>query len=239
VRYVDEGDVLSAGGLTFGIDATLHLLRRRDGDAVARRVASAIRHPAPRAFETRRVAQNDFELADAMYLLNSAFYWPKRRTGVLLYDGVGEVELAAVFDVHPASFTDVAVTIADGRSVLSAHGLELVPRVHDAAHADVERVLVPGGVVAPEVDVSDVPVDRMPREYPFRAAVEDLARRGGIATARFAARRLELRTPWEHPRVSPFPLRLLWVPALTLATAIALILIFQRFRRSRRARKAA
>ncbi len=44
VRVVDDGDVLSAGGVTSGLDLALHLVEREAGRELADRVAAEIEH---------------------------------------------------------------------------------------------------------------------------------------------------------------------------------------------------
>jgi transcriptional regulator GlxA family with amidase domain len=45
VRYVEGGNLLSTAGLTAGVDATLHLLARRNGVERAAKVAQTLRIP--------------------------------------------------------------------------------------------------------------------------------------------------------------------------------------------------
>ena len=141
------------------------------------------------------------------------------------------MDLAAVLDVHAASFTHVVHTLGARRVIRTAHGLGIVPR---AERAQVERVLVPTGRTPPDASALDpasltlLPNDRAP----FRAAVEDLAAHAGTSVAAFAARRLELRTPWRRPRGAPMPVRLLLVPL----TAVLSVLIAARALGRRRSR---
>jgi transcriptional regulator GlxA family with amidase domain len=46
-RVVDEGDVITAGGVTSGIDLGLHLVARWFGDELAARVAEVMEYPLP------------------------------------------------------------------------------------------------------------------------------------------------------------------------------------------------
>ena len=46
-RVVDEGDVITAGGVTSGIDLGLHLVTRFFGDQLAATVAEVMEYPAP------------------------------------------------------------------------------------------------------------------------------------------------------------------------------------------------
>ncbi len=56
-RVVDDGDVLTAGGVTAAIDLALHIVRRERGDEAARRGARRIEHvPSGRVVEVLRPA---------------------------------------------------------------------------------------------------------------------------------------------------------------------------------------
>ena len=49
IRVVDEGEVVTAGGVTAGIDLGLHLVSRFFGDELAATVASVMEYRARRA----------------------------------------------------------------------------------------------------------------------------------------------------------------------------------------------
>ncbi len=48
-RVVDDGDLVSCGGVTSGIDLALHIVEREFGDATAARIAKGIEYPRYRA----------------------------------------------------------------------------------------------------------------------------------------------------------------------------------------------
>ena len=73
------------------------------------------------------------------------FHWPKRRTRVWLYDGVGELDLGSVADVYAASGTDRICTVASAESVVARHGLQFVTRWQVQNAPEMDRLLVPGG----------------------------------------------------------------------------------------------
>jgi transcriptional regulator GlxA family with amidase domain len=60
-RLVDEGGVITGGGVTLCIDSTLHLLRRFVGAEVASRTAEAMEYS--RAWEANRLALGDWTSA--------------------------------------------------------------------------------------------------------------------------------------------------------------------------------
>ena len=180
VRYVDGGTVLSTAGLTAGVDATLHLLARRNGAELATRVAEALHVPRSPFIEDPKCRQFEIGPADAIFLLNAGFHWPKPRLNVWLYDGVGELDLGAAVDVYGVSAAYQIHTQSTAASVESSHGIQFVPR-------EQVRTVPPDGSQALRNDGS--------RQFAYVAAIEDLARRQDAWTARFAAKRLEIRTP--------------------------------------------
>ncbi len=232
-RYVDSGTLLTTGGITSGVDATLHLLARRNGQAVADKVALALHYPASPFVANPHMEQYTEAPADSIILFNLAFTWPKRQTGIWLYDGVGELDLAAVDDVYQMSSTNQTYTVADVPAVISRHGLQLVPRwqVHNLPAMD--RLLVPGGDGAEQaaarlpdglggggVPVTILQNDQAP-EYAFSIALHDLAYTHDIPSAVFAAKRLEVRNPLQLVGTQ-WPLHLLIIPVLAgLGGAIA------------------
>ena len=97
--------------------------------------------PAVPAGKTRRLVG----------LLSAGYRWDRPSTGVLLTDGVGEIELASAFRPYTElSYLarPVAVT-TDGRPVRSRHGLTFVPRADLASAAPgLDRLVVPGADAA-------------------------------------------------------------------------------------------
>jgi protein-S-isoprenylcysteine O-methyltransferase Ste14/putative intracellular protease/amidase len=185
VRYVDAGTLLTTAGLTAGVDATMHLLARRHGAALATRVAEALHLPPSQFVENPNCRQFEIGPADAIFLLNSAFRWPKPRLRVWLYDGVDELDLGSAADVYGVSAAYQIYTQSTAASVVSSHGIQFVPREQVRTSPLTLQRGVPG--VALRSDGT--------RQFAYIAAVEDLARHKDAWTARFAAKRLEIRTP--------------------------------------------
>ena len=100
VRFVDGGDVPASAGITSGIDATLHIIRRLAGGDAMQRAADAIGYSDLRYLQDPAAEQYRPAPADAVVLLSAAF---NRRPdiGVLLRDGVDETALAAAPDSGP------------------------------------------------------------------------------------------------------------------------------------------
>jgi transcriptional regulator GlxA family with amidase domain len=224
-RYIDSGTLLTTGGITSGVDATLHLLARLNGQAVADKVALALHYPASPFVANPHMVQYTTEWADSIFLFNLAFTWPKRQTGVWLYDGVGEVDLAAVDDVYQMSSTNQIYTVSDAPAVVSRNGLQIVPRWQAPNLPAMDRLLVPGGDGAEQaaarlpdglgggaVPVTILQNDQAP-VYAFTIALQDLAATHDVPSAVFAAKRLEVRSPLQLVG-SQWPLHLLIIPVL-------------------------
>jgi hypothetical protein len=96
---------------------------------------------------------------------------------VWLFDGVGELDLGSAADVYGVSAAYQIQTQSTAASVVSSHGIQFVPR-------EQVRTLSFDGWHTSET-----------RQFAYTAAVEDLAHRQDAWTARFAAKRLEIRTP--------------------------------------------
>lgn len=247
VRYIDGRTLVSTAGLTSGIDATLHVLAQRDGAAVAARVAAALHLPASSFVADPTMAQHLPVARDAIYLFNAAFYWPKQRSGILLFEGVSELALAAFFDAYPASFTDAVTTLAGTPTVVSRHGLTLAAR--SVTLPPLDRFFVPAGAAADSLPAAlrsalrerAVPVWELGDGSgdPFRGVLESLALREGTAVARFAAKRFEYRSPalqLASAPVSPRPFAAaLAAWALATAVVIGLSRLLARYRTRRRA----
>lgn len=189
VRWVDDGDLVSTAGILSGIDGTLHVIDRLLGPGAAAQAAAELDWtPRPVVQE-----QHTWRPADAIVVLNAGFRWDPPRIGVLLVDGVGETELAALFDTYGAQVLatrTIAVGTEPGQVVRSAHGLAFLPRATVGGTA-MDRLLVPSGA-APVLAGGPVPeLVPAPGSNPFDAVMHDIATHVDVPTARWVARALE------------------------------------------------
>jgi putative intracellular protease/amidase len=256
LRYVEDGNVLTAAGVTSGISATLHVIRGYVGDGEAADLAQKIGYPDQRVGNEPRIQAERLRASDrALYVLWTAYGWGKPRIGVLLTEGTSEIELASVFDVYPGpvlTSNTTTLTPEGLRSpVRSEHGLYFFPRSDLDSAPGLDRLFVPGRT-APSV--TDPRVRTLAREeglelefihadvagFPLDATLPDLAKHENEQMARFTARLLEY--PIGHLGLAgggwPFAhlLRPLGVGLLGLALALLTGRILgpatKRFRRS-------
>ncbi|MCO1656424.1 DJ-1/PfpI family protein [Pseudonocardia humida] len=247
VRYVDDGDVITTGGLLSSVDGTLRVIERLLGTDAAAKAADAVGWPGyspgtAAALPGSRVAPSE----GILHLLNIGFRANGTTVGVVLSDGVGELELASAF--APYGEVKSARTLAlaaGGDSIRSRHGLTFVPRADLDAAGRTDRLLVPGLAARPDPDVAaaarraGVPVVQLHQQpgFAFEAALRDMAATTDVATTRWAAKILEYSQADLRPAGPAWP----WAPALQVlflglvgvAAALAVEQVVRRVRAGR------
>jgi putative intracellular protease/amidase len=251
VRYVDDGNVVTTGGVTSGMDGTLYVLKKLHGAEVADRVARAMHYqPTVELDASPTVEQYTIGLGESIVLLNGAFKWDNSDTGVWVYDGIGDMELSAILDAYPVSLTTRTYTVGATSGIVTSHyGLQLVPHWDLAALPPVDRLLVPGSPSAAQTDASLVAVEGQiaapivhlhdpvrPRPA-FEAPLEDLARQANVPTAAFANKRLEYRADSLQLVGPGWPILLILQPVLIGGASVGLVWWLTRRRDQRQGRR--
>ncbi|NUP03023.1 MAG: AraC family transcriptional regulator [Nonomuraea sp.] len=207
IRYVDDGDVITTGGLLSAVDGSLRVVERLAGADAAAEAARAVGWRYYSRGTAAPLPPSELTLTDAvLHTLNIGFRWDAPTMGVVLDDGVGELELAAAFDLyaeHSLAARTVAVT-PDGGGIRSRHGLTFLPRTDLANASDrFDRLLVPGADAAakhsPGVDAvrrAGVPVEYLQERpgFAFDVALREMARTMDVPTARWTAKIMEYPT---------------------------------------------
>jgi putative intracellular protease/amidase len=239
VRYVDDGDLITTGGVLSGVDGALRVIERMVGPAAAARAAQAVHWPAYSPGAAAPIERSRPAPADLVAVLSAGYRWDRPTMGVLLTDGVGETELAAAFRPYTElSYLarPLAVT-TDGRPVRSRHGLTFLPRAELAAAAPgLDRLLVPGADAARREAAEGLPVPEglapvylhQQPGFAFDAALGDIARTRDVATARWVAKTLQyptLQYPTRPRLAGPaWPWTLTLRPILLAAATVAAVL---------------
>jgi hypothetical protein len=167
--------------------------------------------------------------------------------GVLLADGVGELQLAAAF--APYAEVKAARTLAigaGGTAIRSRHGLTFLPRAGLDAVTRVDHLLVPGAGDDAELGpghtaarAAGTPVERQRPGFAFDTTVHDMARIMDVPTAQWTAKILEY--PPEDLRLAgaawPWPptARALLLGLAGLAAALGAVMLRRRLRARRSA----
>ncbi|HEU5023419.1 MAG TPA: hypothetical protein VFV01_00720 [Spirillospora sp.] len=173
VRYLDDGNVITTGGLLSSVDGTLRVIERLAGTGTAAAAARTVgwRHYSPGA--PARMPESRLSPSNAIvHVLNLGFRSNTSTVGVVLTGGVGELELASIFSPYAEVKAARTVAIASTATVRSRHGLTFVPRARLAdVGDDVDRLMVPGTMAAANPDPAFASAARragVPLEYPHR-----------------------------------------------------------------------
>jgi putative intracellular protease/amidase len=232
-RFVDDGDVVTTAGILSGIDGTLHWVERLAGPEVAAGAAKAI---GWQRYGTTVPVHQPASMPDAAAIVNAGFRWNPDEIGVLLTTGVGEIELASVFDTEGQSLSSRTLAVSvDGAPIRSRYGLTFVPR-GSLASADLDRLIVPGatrGVTTPPGGPAPEYVHDRPG-FAYDTAVGALSRRTDVATARWTAKVLELPADGVvfEGRAWPWPPTALPIALVVLGAAVVTAFVRVRKRRS-------
>jgi hypothetical protein len=134
----------------------------------------------------------------------NAFRSDRTEIGLVLYDGVREVELSSITDTYPRSTAADVLSLAPERSfITTAHGLDLLPRVDFTSAPALDRLLLPGTPDAALAAATDawaaqrgLVAERLHAAggYPYDLTLRDLARHETRPIATWAAAWLEYPT---------------------------------------------
>ena len=235
-RFVDSGNIVTSAGITNGIPTTLYVLRKLVGEAVAQETGRKLGYPFMQFLDnpTFQLGRDPLE----WMFLNTAYGVKRANMGVVLFDGVGEIDLTAIMDTYTRSGTTVTYTVAPTRRLVrSKHGLYFVPRYDFTTAPAFSRIVVPGG----PSDLKDRQVeqwaagrqghsleylytDTAPRPFAFDATIMAMAQHDGpIFATTVAARQLEY--PADHLPLAPggWPLSLLLLPLALGVVSVAVV----------------
>ncbi len=245
-RYVDSGNIVTSAGITNGIPTTLYVVRKLVGADVAQATADKLNYPFMQFLDNPAFHLDRDPLE--WTILNMAYGTQRTNMGVVLFDGIGELDLTAVIDAYTRSGATINYTVASTRRLIrSQHGLFFVPRYDFNTAPAFTRIVVPG---AP-ADLNDGQVERWareqqgrsleylyptatPRPFAFDAALLAMAHYDGVTFATTVAAR-QLEYPSDHLPLPPggWPIGLTALP-LALGGASVTAVGWLSHRRSRR-----
>lgn len=220
VRFVDDGDIVTSGAVLSGIDGSLRVVERLSGPDVAEQAARAVSWDGYRPGGPVDIATSSPRPADLVALLNAAYRTDRPTNGVLLTDGVGEVELASVFRPYTelSYLADLETVTHDGGPIRSRHGLRFVPRADFSDHAEWDRLLVPGAEAAVDLVADgvngDTPVVYLHdgTGFAFDATARDIAATYDGASARWVVKSVQFPPPDLSQSAAAWP----WRPTVVL-----------------------
>jgi hypothetical protein len=247
VRYVEGDNYMTSAGITSGIDAVLHYIARHNGEPVAQAISQKMHYPSFAYVNNPQVEQYPASAGlTPLDLMNILFHWDHPTAGVLLYDGVDELELASIFDTYAATYSTKLQSVSQTRRLITTqYGLQIVPRWDFKDVPTIARLIVPGSQ-ARQLATDQVGAWKSngnaaqavflhadtPNGFAFDAPLKDLAHQENITTAILDAKRLEYRPGTLQTEGSGWPVWLAIRPLLLgLASLAITIFISNRWRR--------
>jgi putative intracellular protease/amidase len=201
LRYVDSGQFISSAGITSGVDATLYTLKRFYGREIADQTAQAMGYTHTRFLDDPTWL---VPTPNNLPIFANLYRWDWTQLGMVLYDGVREVELSSILDTYPRSYATTVHPLALHPGVVQTrHGLDLIAAEDLASAPALDRLLVPGtpdagidaiadgwaaehGLVAERIHASGA--------YAYDATLADMARHESNLIVREAGIGLEYPT---------------------------------------------
>jgi putative intracellular protease/amidase len=200
-RFVQDGAVTTTAGITSGIPGALQVMADLAGADEAARVGRAVGYPNWSVHGDTSIPTQSFTLADLPVGLNALVPWGRPTIGVALTDGIGEIDVASIFEIYATSFAARAVPIGTNAAVTTKHGMVLLANTPQDAPS-LTRMAVPGSGGVSSLDPHlrewserhNLPVDAVQHadERPaFDAALEYLSTQTGRMTAVSAAKMID------------------------------------------------
>jgi putative intracellular protease/amidase len=237
-RYVQDGALTTTAGVTSGVFGALRVVEQLAGAGEAQRVGQELAYPGWSLHGATEIGAQRWAPRDLAYLLAVGFPWLRPTVGVGLVDGVGELEVAAPFEVYASSFAARTVPIAAEATVTTRHGLRLVATPANAGALRIDRLVVPGVGRIEEVDsqllgwaaVRGLNVElpnggQAAGQFSFDAMLGDLAGHSDRTTARATAKSIEYPTEQLELAGAGWPWRPTALLALTATAAIGVALV--------------
>lgn len=227
-RWVEDGLVVTTAGVTSGVVGALRVVELLAGAAEADRIGREVAYPGWRRGADPAIPAHRLGPADLPYGLNAAFPWGRPTMGIGLVDGVGELEVAAAFEVYGAtSWAYRTVPVAAGTTVTTRHGLVLQATPAVEVEQRLDRLVVPGAAADPAfgtLATRDGPTPEFPHAAApggsaFDPLLRDLARSADRATAAATATFLEYPVDRSTLAGPAWPWRSSLLAALTLLLA--------------------
>ncbi len=239
IKYLEDGNIITSPGVITGaMNGSLYTLEKLAGKDVAIEVAQKLNYPLT---DSEKYESPSIKLKDTLWLLTAAYAWHKQNIGVFLNDGIGEINLTAVLDTYPRSFTARTIPIAPERKIIhSEYGLNLVPRFDFATTTKLNRLLVLDNQSHLSLENWAKNKYNLELEYlssfskyanrfVFDDIIQDLAQWENKPLAKVVAKTIEYPVDSIHLKGKNFPISLLLKPLFIALISLAVIWGIYRF----------
>ena len=126
VRFTQDGTMLSTAGVSSAVEGSLIALEALLGTDEKLQAMARIGYPS--SVIEKRFNGKAIGFGDKFSIGKKVFFGENKRIGVVLTDGVGEIEIAAILDAYNRTFPAAIETFTKNKPVvLSRNGLQLIP----------------------------------------------------------------------------------------------------------------
>lgn len=231
VKYLEDGNIITSPGVITGaMNGSLYTLEKLAGKGIATEVAQKLNYPFT---DSEKFDSPSVKLRDTLWLLTAAYQWHKQHIGVFLDDSIGEINLTAVLDTYPRSFTARTISVAPERKIIhSQYGLDLVPRFDFTTTSKLDRLVVLDNKshlslenwaknkynLEPEYLIS---LSKDSNRFVFDNTLQDLAQQENKPLAEIVAKTIEYRVDSINLEGKDVPISLLLKPLSIALISVA------------------
>lgn len=152
-----SGNLYSTGGISNAVEGSLVVIDTLFGEEVMQKVMKDINYPYSQPkIEHHSEALN---FRHKLSILNKVLFTDDKKIGILLQDGINELELAAVIDTYNRVFPEKLQTyVLNGKKITSKNGLTILPTGNsENAELDELHILRSPGDLKEKADVFGKP----------------------------------------------------------------------------------
>jgi AraC family transcriptional regulator, transcriptional activator FtrA len=246
VRWVDDGQFITSGTLTAGIDATLHVIERLAGRDVVESAARSVGYQHLDRLDNPAADYRPPVNPDLGFMPNAMYGWSENNFGVVLYDGISETALAALLDISALNLMHIDTLAPERMFIRSRYGVILAPRFSYADAPTMDRVIVLSALAdahavsarelwnqLPGQPRADILLSGAGADFAYDAVIADVARHAGGAVARSDARNFVYPVDRAIVGSTTWRPRLILLPLSVVLLSLALVALVARRRAQR------
>lgn len=212
-KYIEDGNVITTSGVVTGsMEGSLFIISKMIGKSSALELSRKYGYGYS---EKSQIEPLDLNITDTIWLLTALYPWNKKRMGIYITNGVSEINLSALLDTYPRSFTAETLTYSDNREIFKTkNDLFVVPKLTKS-----------------NIGKTDILID--PKKYfkgsfPFDHTITDLARVNNKAIAKTTAKTLDYRIDHLNLHGESWPYQLILGPLILGFIGVVCAYLFDR-----------
>ena len=124
-NVTESGNLYSTGGVSNATDGSLKVIQRLFGRETMLEVLKKVNYPHKDIRQDH--ISNGLTFSSKLSALNKVFFKENKNVGILLQNGMNEMDLAALFDINARTMpASILAIVTDGNSITTKHGLTVI-----------------------------------------------------------------------------------------------------------------